>query len=143
MDNFRGGLCMIWILIAVVLFLAVWIYLIMPRTGRERRAPFTGRAFAHRGLYEADQSVPENSLPAFCRAVEAGYGAELDVQMTKDGEVVVFHDDDLKRGCGIDGRICDMTLEEVRALRLFGTDEQIPLFADVLEIFDGKQPLIV
>ena len=134
---------MIWILIAVVLFLAVWIYLIMPRTGRERRAPFTGRAFAHRGLYEADQSVPENSLPAFCRAVEAGYGAELDVQMTKDGEVVVFHDDDLKRGCGIDGRICDMTLEEVRALRLFGTDEQIPLFADVLEIFGGKQPLIV
>ena len=134
---------MIWILIAVVLFLAVWIYLIMPRTGRERRAPFTGRAFAHRGLYEADQSVPENSLPAFRRAVEAGYGAELDVQMTKDGEVVVFHDDDLKRGCGIDGRICDMTLEEVRALRLFGTDEQIPLFADVLEIFDGKQPLIV
>ena len=70
---------MIWILIAVVLFLAVWIYLIMPRTGRERRAPFTGRAFAHRGLYEADQSVPENSLPAFRRAVEAGYGAELDV----------------------------------------------------------------
>ena len=134
---------MIWILIAVVLFLAVWIYLIMPRTGRERRAPFTGRAFAHRGLYEADQSVPENSLPAFRRAVEAGYGAELDVQMTKDGEVVVFHDDDLKRGCGIDGRICDMTLEEVRALRLFGTEEQIPLFADVLEIFSGKQPLIV
>ena len=107
---------MIWILIAVVLFLAVWIYLIMPRTGRERRAPFTGRAFAHRGLYEADQSVPENSLPAFRRAVEAGYGAELDVQMTKDGEVVVFHDDDLKRGCGIDGRICDMTLEEVRGV---------------------------
>ena len=134
---------MIWILIAVVLFLAVWIFLIMPRTGRERRAPFTGRAFAHRGLYEADQSVPENSLPAFRRAVEAGYGAELDVQMTKDGEVVVFHDDDLKRGCGIDGRICDMTLEEVRALRLFGTEEQIPLFADVLEIFSGKQPLIV
>ena len=111
---------MIWILIAVVLFLAVWIYLSMPRTGRERRAPVTGRAFAHRGLYEADQSVPENSLPAFRRAVEAGYGAELDVQMTKDGEVVVFH-----------------------ALRLFGTEEQIPLFADVLEIFDGKQPLIV
>ena len=63
--------------------------------------------------------------------------------MTSDGEVVVFHDDDLKRGCGIDGRICDMTLEEVRALRLFGTDEQIPLFSDVLGIFGGKQPLIV
>ena len=135
---------MIWVLAAVVVFLAVWIFLVMPKTsGRDRRAPFEGRAFAHRGLYEKDQSVPENSLPAFRRAVEAGYGAELDVQMTSDGEVVVFHDDDLKRGCGIDGRICDMTLEEVRALRLFGTDEQIPLFSDVLDIFGGKQPLIV
>lgn len=135
---------MIWVLAAMAVILAVWIFLVMPkRSGRDRRAPFEGRAFAHRGLYEADQSVPENSLPAFRRAVEAGYGAELDVQMTSDGEVVVFHDDDLKRGCGIDGRICDMTLEEVRALRLFGTDEQIPLFSDVLGIFGGKQPLIV
>ena len=135
---------MIWIFAVVVLFLAVWIFLVFPgRKTREQKAPFTGRAYAHRGLYEADQSVPENSLPAFRRAVEAGYGAELDVQMTSDGEVVVFHDDDLKRGCGVDGRICDMTLEELRALRLFGTEEQIPLFQDVLDIFGGKQPLIV
>ena len=135
---------MIWIAVAVIVLIGVWVYLVFPgKASREAKAPFEGRAFAHRGLYELDQSVPENSLPAFRRAVEAGYGAELDVQMTKDGQVVVFHDDDLKRGCGVDGRICDMTLEEVRKLRLFGTDEQIPLFSEVLEIFAGKQPLVV
>ena len=135
---------MIWVVAAILVPVGIWIYLLFPgKAPKEARAPFEGRAFAHRGLYETDQSVPENSLPAFRRAVEAGYGAELDVQMTKDGQVVVFHDDDLKRGCGVDGRICDMTLEEVRALRLFGTEEQIPLFRDVLEIFGGKQPLIV
>ena len=135
---------MIWAVVVIVALLAFWVYLVFPgKASREARAPFEGRAFAHRGLYELDQSVPENSLPAFRRAVEAGYGAELDVQMTKDGQVVVFHDDDLKRGCGVDGRICDMTLAEVRKLRLFGTEERIPLFSEVLEIFGGKQPLIV
>ena len=135
---------MIWVVIVLVLLAALWIYLIFPSKGSpEARKPFTGRSFAHRGLYELDQSVPENSLPAFRRAVEAGYGAELDVQMTKDGQVVVFHDDDLKRGCGVDGRICDMTLEELQQLHLFGTEERIPLFSEVLEIFGGKQPLIV
>ena len=64
---------MIWVLAAVVVFLAVWIFLVMPKTsGRDRRAPFEGRAFAHRGLYEKDQSVPENSLPAFRRLWRPG-----------------------------------------------------------------------
>lgn len=135
---------MVWVIVAAAVLAVVWVFLIFPgKASPEAKAPFTGRTFAHRGLYELDQSVPENSLTAFRRAVEAGYGAELDVQMTKDGQVVVFHDDDLKRGCGVDGRICDMTLAELQALRLFGTEERIPLFAEVLEIFGGKQPLIV
>ena len=135
---------MIWVAVAVIALLAVWVFLIFPgKASPEAKAPFAGRAFAHRGLYEPDQSVPENSLRAFRRAVEAGYGAELDVQMTKDGQVVVFHDDDLKRGCGVDGRICDMTLAELEELRLFGSEERIPLFSEVLEIFGGKQPLII
>ena len=137
---------MVWVVIiaVVVVIAALWVFLIFPgKVTPELKAPFAGRAFAHRGLYELDQSIPENSLPAFRRAVEAGYGAELDVQMTKDGQVVVFHDDDLKRGCGVDGRICDMTLAELRELRLFSSEERIPLFSEVLEIFSGKQPLIV
>ena len=135
---------MIWLFSVLILLMAAWLYMIFPgRFTSAMRAPFQHRAFAHRGLHTMDQTVPENSLPAFRLAVEEGYGAELDVQMTKDGHVVVFHDDDLKRGCGVDGRICDMTLEEVESLRLFGTEERIPLFSEVLEIFSGKTPLIV
>ena len=73
-----------WIALAalVVLFI-LWMVLICPaRSTKKQRAPFQNRTFAHRGLYEKDQSVPENSLPAFQRAVDAGYGVELDVQLT-------------------------------------------------------------
>ena len=132
-----------WILVPAAL-LALWLFLIAPgRASRAARAPFEGRAFAHRGLYELDQSVPENSLPAFRRAVENGYGAELDVQRTRDGRIVVFHDDDMKRACGVDRAIRDFTYEDLQSFPLFGTGERIPLFADVLRIFDGRQPLIV
>ncbi len=130
-------------LILAVLF-ALWLFLIAPqKVSPEAKAPFEKRAYAHRGLYEEDQSVPENSLTAFRRAAEAGYGAELDVQMTKDGVVMVMHDNDLKRACGREEGICDLTLEEVQKLRLFGTDEPVPQFSEVLEIFAGKQPLVV
>lgn len=135
---------MIWTVGIIAGVILLWIWLVLPaRPAREQRAPFEQRAFAHRGLYEPDQSVPENSLPAFRRAVEAGFGAELDVQLTKDGRVVVFHDDDLKRACGQDGRICDYTLEDLRAFPLFRSQEHIPLLADVLAVFAGRQPLIV
>lgn len=134
-----------WITIAVLLVLVtLWLALIMPaRSTKEQRAPFSGRTFAHRGLFSADQSVPENSLAAFRAAVEAGYGVELDVQLTKDGQVVVFHDDDLKRVCGVDARVDAFTFEELQQLSLLGTKERIPLFTDVLKTIDGKIPMIV
>ena len=130
--------------LVLALLLALWLYLIAPgRAPRDRRAPFEGRSFAHRGLYELDQSVPENSLAAFRRAVAAGYGAELDVQRTRDGKIVVFHDDSMQRACGVDRPIRDFTYEELQAFPLFGTQARIPLFSEVLQVFDGKQPLIV
>ena len=120
------------------------LYLIAPsRAAKPDLAPFVHRTYAHRGLYKKDQSVPENSIPAFRAAAEEGYGIELDVQLSKDGEVVVFHDDDLKRGCGIDAPVCSKTLEELRELPLFGTAERIPLFTDVLAAVGGRVPLIV
>ena len=134
---------MIWLLIPAALLL-LWLFLIAPGVAsRARRAPFEGRAYAHRGLYELDQSVPENSLEAFRRAVAAGYGAELDVQRTQDGQIVVFHDDSLFRACGVDRAVRDFTYAELQRIPLFGTDERIPLFSEVLRIFDGRQPLIV
>ena len=132
-----------WI-IALAILVGLWLFLIAPgRSSKAAWAPFEGRAFAHRGLYELDESVPENSLTAFRRAVAAGYGAELDVQRTKDGQIVVFHDDSMKRACGVDGAVRDFTFAELQEIPLFGTEERIPLFFDVLQIFDAKQPLIV
>ena len=109
--------------------------------------------FAHRGLHEKDKSVPENSLAAFRAAKEAGYGAELDVQLSKDGQVVVFHDDTLDRVCGEipapegltngKGNLKNYTYEELHKMSLCGTRETIPLFTDVLDAFYGGGPLIV
>ena len=113
------------------------------RVSKEQKAPFLGWNFAHRGLHRADRSVPENSLEAFRLAGEAGYGAELDVQLSKDGQVVVFHDDTLDRVCSVHGRVDAFTYEELRQMSLCGTEQHIPLFSRVLEVFGGRGPLIV
>lgn len=120
------------------------VYLIAPGSrNKSMAAQFAGRNIAHRGLFAKDQSIPENSLPAFRAAVEAGYGIELDVQLSEDGKVVVFHDDDLKRVCGVDKRVDALPYEELKKLSLCGTAEYIPLFSEVLAAVGGKVPLIV
>ena len=134
---------MIWLAAAGVL-IALWLFLIAPaRNGRRRCVPLFDRHFAHRGLHTPDRTVPENSLPAFAAAGEAGYGIELDVQLSADGQVVVFHDDDLARACGDPRAVADLNAAELCTLRLFGTVERIPLLAEVLTLVDGRVPLIV
>lgn len=88
-------------------------------------------AVAHRGLW-SPSGAPENSLAAFQAACAGGYGIELDVQITRDGEAVVFHDGTLERMCGVEGRLRDRSLSELRELRLKGTDETIPTLTEVL-----------
>ena len=92
---------------------------------------------AHRGLFNNDMGTPENSIPAFKLAAENGFGIETDVQMSKDGVLVVFHDDTLKRMTGIDGKLADFTFQELRKLRLLNTDCQIPTFHEFLEAAAG------
>ena len=124
--------------------LAAPVVLLMPgQTAPSKRAVFEGRNFAHRGLHSEDQSVPENSLPAFALACEAGYGMELDVQLSRDGQVVVFHDDTLDRACGVAARVDALDFAELQKLSLFGTAERIPLFSEVLALVNGRGPLIV
>ena len=124
--------------------LALPVFLTAPgRATKRQKAPFYGRNFAHRGLHSEDESVPENSLEAFRLAGRAGYGAELDVQLSKDGQVVVFHDDTLDRVCGVHGRVDEFTFEELQQMRLCGTAERIPLFSQVLDVIRGRGPLIV
>ena len=122
---------------------ALPLFLLAPgRATKGQKAPFWGRNFAHRGLHSRDKSVPENSLKAFALASEAGYGMELDVQLTRDGQVVVFHDDTLDRVCGIHGRVDDYTFAELQKFPLCGTAERIPLFSDVLNTVAGRGAII-
>ena len=123
---------------------ALPVYAVAPgHLSRQRRSVFRGVNYAHRGLHSRDRSIPENSLSAFRQAAQEGYGIELDVRLSKDGEVIVFHDDTLDRVCGVHARVDELTWEELRALRLYGTDEQIPLFSDVLRSIRGAEALIV
>lgn len=124
--------------------LAAPVCLLAPgRASRRQKAPFWGVNFAHRGLHSRDMLIPENSLAAFRRAAELGYGMELDVQLSKDGKVVVFHDDTLDRVCGVPGRVDERNFEELLQLRLCKTEYTIPLFSEVLSVINGRGPLIV
>ena len=132
---------LIGILLAVILAGALCVFALAP--GRGKAGVFGGLNCAHRGLHTKDRATPENSLPAFRAAADAGYGIELDVQLSKDEAVVVFHDDTLDRVCGVHGRVDAFTLQELREMRLCGTEEGIPLFTEVLDAVGGRSPLIV
>lgn len=97
--------------------------------------------YAHRGLYNHGTNIPENSMMAFRKSKHLGYGCELDVQCTKDGKLVVFHDDNCLRMTGFDGIVENMNYSELSQLRLNNTDERIPLFKDVLDL-DLKELVI-
>lgn len=134
---------LIFLSVLFILFL-LCLYLISPsRSSFSMRAPFLGRNFAHRGLHSKEKHIPENSIPAFDAAVNAGYGIELDIQLTKDGQLVVFHDDTLTRVCGFKKRIDELTYQELQEYPLFDSPEHIPLFSEVLSLIRGQVPLIV
>lgn len=102
-----------------------------------------GKYIAHRGLHNLDIWAPENSAEAFRRAVEKGFAIELDVHITKDNYVAVFHDNNLKRMTGADKEIAEMTMAELRKLRLQDTSERIPTIQEVLKIVNGRVPLLI
>ncbi len=101
-----------------------------------------GAPFAHRGLHQ-ENGVPENSMAAFELALDKGYGIELDVQLSNDGQVVVFHDYTLERLSNGAGKVKETSLQALQQLRLLGTEETIPSLAQVLEQIAGKVPLLV
>ena len=97
---------------------------------------------AHRGLFDREK-IPENSMLAFDKALEKGYSIEIDVNMTQDGYIVVFHDNSLKRMTGIKNDITTMTLSEIKKLKLLETENKIPTFEDVLLQVAGKVPILI
>jgi glycerophosphoryl diester phosphodiesterase len=128
---------------AAVAVVVIYVLLVAPGRAPKGAGRLWEAHYAHRGLYSADQSVPENSLAAFAAAADVGYGMELDITMTTDDEIVVFHDDMLSRACGVGKDIRDCSWAELQSYRLFGTDQRIPLFSELLALVNGRVPLIV
>ncbi|MDG2340404.1 MAG: glycerophosphodiester phosphodiesterase family protein [Paracoccaceae bacterium] len=104
---------------------------------------FLDRPLAHRALHDVRDGRPENSLVAIRAAVALGYGIELDVQISKDGKAMVFHDYDLQRLAGVTGALCQSTANELGATILIGSDEGIPTLRQVLDLVDGQVPLLI
>lgn len=129
----------LWIIAAVLLILfASVLFMIKPNLKRDL-SPFVGGYFAHRGLHDNGSLCPENSLPAFLHAKQHGFGVELDVQLTKDKQLIVFHDSSLSRMVEgeVDEKICNMTYAEIKEYTLKGGNERVPLFSEVLDVLDG------
>lgn len=119
----------------------LYLFAIKPSVRRCGLEKYMNVKFAHRGLHGDGRA--ENSMSAFRAAVEAGYGIELDVRLSSDGELVVFHDPNLKRVCGIDALVRDFTAEELSAMSLSGTRDGIPTLREVLALVDGSVPLLI
>lgn len=133
-----------WVIIMLLLLIAVYLFLVAPRLLKKPdREGFMGVHYAHRGLFDNESDAPENSLRAVKKAVDAGYGIEFDVQLSKDDIPVVFHDASLKRICGVDGKVWEYTLEELQRMKLLNSDQTIPTLESVLRMVDGKVPLII
>lgn len=101
------------------------------------------RLIVHRGYHNIDKGIPENSMLAFEKAIENDLIIELDVHLLKDGNIVVFHDNNIKRMTGIDKNIKDFIYNELEDIYLQGTKQKIPLLKDVLELINGKVPVII
>ena len=135
---------MLVLLIVILVVLAFLLFLIAPTFRRHPdRAVLSGLRVAHRGLHDLSENTPENSIAAFLEAVAHGYAIENDIHIIADGNVVVFHDYNLERMCGVDVDIEKCTLEELKKYTLKGSDEKIPTLKECLSSIDGRVPLLI
>ncbi len=104
---------------------------------------FLERPIAHRALHDTARGRPENSLAAISAAIQAGYGIEIDLQLSRDGEAMVFHDYDLSRLTTQTGAVRQHSAAELGAIQLRHGQESIPTLAQVLALVGGKAPLLV
>lgn len=98
---------------------------------------------AHRGYHDMNETVWENTLSAFSRAIEAGFAIECDLQLASDSVPVVFHDHNLERLCSIKGDVRERTSAELGMLAVGGTSDRIPTLKQMLKLVAGRTPLII
>lgn len=132
---------MLVVLVLIIILCTAFIFAVNGRRGQQGLSQLRSWYYAHRGLHGGD--IPENSMAAFRAAKEAGYGIELDIHLLQDGTLAVMHDSSLLRTAGAEVTLEELTAEQLSQYRLQGTQERIPLFRDVLELFNGEAPLII
>lgn len=129
------------VLLIVVIFAVSYVFLVMPRVADGADMDLQSTDYAHRGLH--GKGIPENSMAAFKAAIDHGYGIELDLRISSDGQIFVFHDESLLRVCGIEKNFSQLSSRDIRKLFLFGSNQKIPLLTDVLDVTDGQVPLLI
>ena len=129
---------LLWILLTLAI---LYLLALRGRTGHPELQKLRGWNYTHRGLHSP--GVPENSLAAFRAGVEHGYGSEFDVHLLKDGGLAVIHDSVLKRTTGLEGKVEELTTEDLKHCFLEGTTETIPTFRQVLDTYSGRAPIII
>ena len=132
---------MLYVILVLLALVILFALALMGRVGHEKLPQLRKWYYAHRGLH--GDGIPENSMAAFKLALWKGYGIELDVHLLADGGLAVIHDSALKRTTGAEGRIEDLTVADLEKYHLEGTFQTIPTFREVLELFDGKAPMII
>ena len=125
-----------------VILTAVYFFVLVRPTKKTKPSDVLLRDYAHRGLHNG-KDAPENSLAAFEAACQKGCGIELDVQLSRDGKVMVFHDYTLIRMTGCDKNLCELDAEKLTSLTLGESDQKIPTFEEVLALVNGRVPLLV
>lgn len=131
-------------IIIFIIIAGIYLFAISPETSRKGQLDaYRGTMFAHRGYHCKEKGIPENSLAAFRAAIRKNYGIELDIHLTGDGQIIVFHDDTLKRVCGVNKRPEKLSLSQLKKYSLLGTKERIPTLAEALSLVDGRVPLLI
>ena len=130
-----------WIALIIILLFLAYLLCLKGRNNHPKVHLLRNWNYAHRGLHDTDR--PENSMSAFGAALDAGFGIELDLHLLKDGNIAVMHDSSLKRTAGLDVAIEGLTTQELAQYSLLVSGEPIPLFSDVLQLYQGKAPMII
>lgn len=139
---------LIYVLVSVgiiaVIMLAMYLFMVFPAAKKPIKSKMLHEAmYAHRGYHNSEIGIPENTMAAFKEAVDRGFGIEFDINLSKDGKAVIMHDNSLKRMCGVDVNITDSVYEDIKAIKIGGTEQTIPLLSDILNLVDGRVPLLV
>ena len=101
------------------------------------------KSIAHRGIFDNDKGVIENSIQSFLNAISCGYPIEVDLRITRYGEVVAYHDRNIKRLTGINKKVYDLTNEDLNKIKYSNSNSKIVKFSDLLKIVNGKVPLLI